>query len=168
MIIPDLTPRFLLVPPQRAHKIRSTCARWGYSALLACVANGVLLVYYSARPQASFFTAFSGGLSVLFCFLTSVTMASCRNAVPNGYLNLSEARFARRFPWVMWVFSIPATGASLLVVVGSAYGRFGSGWGTVLYLVTLVFPFLLTTVVAVRCVTLFQAPFYFGPVPPRA
>ncbi|MEO6084339.1 MAG: hypothetical protein ABIQ18_14665 [Umezawaea sp.] len=153
--------------PQRAHKIRSACARWGYSALFASVANGALLAYYLSRPQGSLFTVFSGGLSVLFCFLASFTLAYCRNSVPNGYLNLTDARFARRFPWILWAFSIPLTGVSLMVLWVSSGPRFGSGWGLALYVLTLVFPLLLTTVIAVRCLTLFQAPFYHGPVPPQ-
>lgn len=167
MMIPDLTPRFMQVSPQRAHKIRSTCVWLGFSALLACFANGALLVYYLSRPQGSLVTVFSGGLSVLFCFLASFTLAYCRNSVPNGYLNLTDARFARRFPWVLWAFSIPLTGVSLMVVVASSGSRFGSGWGLLAYTLALVFPVLLTTVIAVRCLTLFQAPFYHGPVPPQ-
>ncbi|WNV83085.1 hypothetical protein [Umezawaea sp. Da 62-37] len=168
MIIPDLTPRFQLVPPERAREIRTTCARWGYSALAVTAMDAALLVYYATLPQASVFAGVFGGFSVLMLLMASVTMASCRNAVPNGYLNLHEARFARRFPWVMWVFSMPTTGVSLLVLWGSDHGRFGGGWSTLLYLLVVVAPFLVTTVVAVRCFTLFQAPYYYGPVPPRA
>jgi hypothetical protein len=57
---------------------------------------------------------------------------------------------------------------SLMLVAVSHHGRFGTGWALFAYVLTLVFPFLLTTVVAVRCLTLFQAPYHCGPVPRRA
>jgi hypothetical protein len=167
MMIPDLTPRFMQVSPQRAHKIRSTCAWLGYPALLACLGDGVLLVYFTSRPEGSIGTGVLGGLSVFFCFLAAFTMASCRYSVPNGYLNLTDARFARRMPWVAWAFSVPTTGMSLLVLLYNLGGRFAMGWGFWVYGFALALPFLLTTVIGVRTATLFQAPFYHGPVPPH-
>jgi hypothetical protein len=159
-----MVPRFVQVPPQRAREIRSTCAWLGYSTLVACIADGVLLVYCASRPQGSVSAGFLGGISLFCCFMAAFVLAYCRDSVPNGYLNLTDARTARRMPWVMWAFSAPTTGLSLLVLPF----RDGGGWAAVVFALALVLPFLLTSVIGVRSVTLFQAPFYWGPAPPQA